>query len=1835
MSLTIAETTERLQRAICQYIEATYHIGHPQVIQQRRDLLNDAGVIAQRPFIESTPKYQSTKMLRELRLDPDVLGFLQSLAVPTEGDSPLLYDPPYEHQAQALQGALVDHKSLLVMTGTGSGKTECFLLPILGKLASEAIHSKIAFSRPAIRALVLYPMNALVNDQLARLRLMFGDHRVTDQFIEWGGRPLRFARYTSRTLYPGVRNSKKDGSRLKSIETFYIEQLKAASGGSPEEQKLATHLVESLRKRGKWPSKPDLEAWYGKPGTRWQKNGEYIRGVRQDEDSELITRHEVQAAPPDILVTNYSMLEYMMMRPLERSIFDATRDWLAAHPQENFLLVVDEAHMYRGAAGAEVALLLRRLRKRLDIPEERLQVICTSASFANEDYAIEFAARLTGKCSSQFAAPVRGNLALRSPTGVGDLKDANSLTSVDLDAFYASTSDVERLHHIKRFLAHRKIDDVTDSIEHVLYEGLKDFPPMNELINQTMQQACPVAELGVELFPGLDRETADRAVTVLAALGSLARPDPQQPSLLPCRVHAFFRGLPGLWACLDSHCSELPTNQQGLGPIGKLYAQPRDRCECGAQVLEFFTCRSCGAAYARAYTNDLSDPESLWSEPGVAIRTAGGYIEEFEPIDLFLETPVVEGTTELVLFDLATGQVNPAVPSESLRDVYLSKTRHDPADKTSTRPGQFRPCAVCDGRASYGRSSVQDHQTKGDQPFQALITEQIHVQPPSAPRTEFAPLQGRKVLVFSDSRQTAARLAPNLQTYSMQDVMRPLIVSGYSILSQSPRMEPRLSLEFLYLAVLLAANKLGIRLRPTLRTTEPFTEMRDVRKAIDADVLNDDDALADLALDVRGANPPHALLRAMVAPLNDRFYGLESLGLGSVCESQQVASDVIALPEIPQFAETELQKLALARVWLRAWRATGFHLQAMPTNWYKDVYDTHSGSFEVVKRFLTDAATLRAFNKFWLPNLLDIFAEQVSGKQHQLRGGKISLLLEGDWAYCRRCRETQRPYPELTRCINCGSDTVDVIDPDNDPVFQARKGYYRASTLAALDKSAQNPMALIAAEHTAQLNAAQSDEVFSKAEEYELLFQDIDLGSEDSRLGRTAIDILSCTTTMEVGIDIGALSGVALRNMPPARANYQQRAGRAGRRGTAIATVTAFGSADSHDEHYFSHPDQMIRGEVADPILNVDNPDIARRHVTAFLLQRYHTDRIQEIAPEDQPQLFAVLGTVGDFKKPGSRLNIHNFQEWLHEHEHILRTEIDDWLPVELDDHERSTILAEFADYTHAEVAGAILAVDDGKQEELDNADHEVSSVEVPAEEDEEQPTTDPGSANLLDRLLFKGILPRYAFPTDVATFHVFNAVETTRYRPVFQYAPSQGLTTALSQYAPGKQVWIDNRLWTSGAIYSVMSEERYQAWESRTFYLECSVCHYSKTVERAKAEKGDVSDCPACGTSETLGPARYWMRPPGFAHPIQIEEGTSPDDQPALSYATRAKLTAPITSGDKRWRKFNERVNSLYLRDHLLVTNRGPKTEGYNYCTRCGCVEPAVGESTIQQSHLKPFPMEKDQACPGGATATGIVFGTQFITDVLLLSIVSPEPLSLRPGLLATDIALRTVAEALTASACELLQLEHHELQAEYRPSLSESGQLGREAEIYIYDTLSGGAGFARRVESLGDCLFEHALTKLMNCAENCDRSCYRCLRSYRNKFEHDLLDRQLGATLLHHMLHGGALQVNEHRLLHLSKRLAENLRQHQQGFDVQEDATIQAPNIGKVEVPLLIRMGSKVEIVVAVHNGLTPNYPPSASLRELAEFSLIPVFTVDETIVARNLPTATKQVLDFIAGS
>ena len=207
-----------------------------------------------------------------------------------------------------------------------------------------------------------------------------------------------------------------------------------------------------------------------------------------------------------------------------------------------------------------------------------------------------------------------------------------------------------------------------------------------------------------------------------------------------------------------------------------MYSQPRERCDCGARVLELYTCRNCGTAYARAYTDDVDAPSALWSEPGQSLRMPGGETSPLLPLDLLLESPALEEVAEPADYDLETGRLNPQSLGPRTRTVYVRSDRvSDSTDEDNegtarleTR-GQFVPCAVCGKTARFGRSYVQDHQTKGDQPFQALVARQLQIQPPALVEpTRFAPLQGRKVLAFSDSQ--ASGCPPRAK---FADVFRP------------------------------------------------------------------------------------------------------------------------------------------------------------------------------------------------------------------------------------------------------------------------------------------------------------------------------------------------------------------------------------------------------------------------------------------------------------------------------------------------------------------------------------------------------------------------------------------------------------------------------------------------------------------------------------------------------------------------------------------------------------------------------------------------------------------------------------------------------------------------------------------------------------------------------------------------------------------------------------------------------------------------------------------------------------------------------------------------------
>jgi Domain of unknown function (DUF1998) len=511
---------------------------------------------------------------------------------------------------------------------------------------------------------------------------------------------------------------------------------------------------------------------------------------------------------------------------------------------------------------------------------------------------------------------------------------------------------------------------------------------------------------------------------------------------------------------------------------------------------------------------------------------------------------------------------------------------------------------------------------------------------------------------------------------------------------------------------------------------------------------------------------------------------------------------------------------------------------------------------------------------------------------------------------------------------------------------------------------------------------------------------------------------------------------------------------------------------------------------------------------------------------------------------------------------------------------------------------------------------------------EEETEITDPSADKLLGRLLYWGVLPRYAFPTDVAPFYVFNVAQSTPFAPKMEFAPSQGLNIALSQYAPNKQIWIKGKQYTSKAIFSPYRNERRDSWGRRKLYFECSRCGHAKTEDFLQTRQNAVVDCEACRAPSAFGPAKPWFRPPGFAHPIDKQPVTTPDAPNETAYATRAKLIMSTPAPDTGWVETGTRIRAFPTREKLLVSNSGPDGDGYNYCVACGRIETATDpEIILSQPHSRPYPTDEEGLCPGRVSGH-VVLGTDFITDIALFSLRLEDPFSVFPGNNETASALRTVSEAVAKAAGRLLQIESGEILAEYRPALTDDGAIGKEVEIFVYDTLAGGAGFAPQLAYRTRELFEKALTILEECPAACYSSCYRCLRSFRNKIEHRLLDRKLGGQFLRHALNGGYPPYSNDRLEASGDVLYRDLSRQFPDFDIAMNVPRgTAQNRQTVPIVMTRRAGGE-EYWLALNSPIAPNFPDDPRLTPLAVNVGANFICVDDLMVRKNLPAAIRSI-------
>lgn len=1639
------------------YLEAQYHIWDEGLIEGRNCLLETEGATYQEPRIEATPFYSPGNAYAQLQIPAPARAILELAASHAATGIP---ERPYQHQAESIEAFLGRNEEIVVATGTGSGKTECFLMPMLGSLAIESAERPESWARSGCRALLLYPMNALVNDQLSRLRRLLGQADLADQLR--GGRSGRatFGMYTSRTPYPGITTSARDESRLRPlIQSAYLD--------------LPNHAQQLLDREGKWPRK-NLDKFVAS------------KFVTDSNDVELLSRGEMQRRCPDVLVTNYAMLEYMLLRPIERSIFEQTAAWLHASASNCFTVVLDEAHMYRGSEGAEVAYLLRRLHARLGVTRDRVRYILTSASLGKSQDALErmktFAADLSGlaRGGKPFVL-IRGEQTPKPHPRPATVKEASALAAFDLSLLHEVAGRPAPASLALRTLFHtagaappiQTADE--DGLRQIVFDWLQSFGPAALTANLVTSHPKQLRELGPLVFPG--SEQAGPALESMLALLSFARDRDTGRVFAPIRAHLFFRGLPGIFVCTNAACTERKMEKASI--LGKMYSEPLLRCGCGARVYELLTHRDCGAAFIRGYVVDQFGM-FLWHEPSSGLWGNGGSVEAHFLVEVGRRATNGQGRMEgtATWLHKATGRLIPVPPSGDEQPDYVELLRPDGLVRVSGRDllSFNGECPVCKREWRRGSTKIMDLATKGEAPFAQLIRTQVELQPAARPRTDKTPNAGRKSLLFSDGRQKAARLARDIPREIENDVFRQLLLLAAQELRGVGR-ESTLAVP-LYAAMLRVLTQKSLYLFDGADREHLQRDVLEHRKYY----LNDFAA----ALDEPPRGAPARFSSLLLRHLGSPFYSVSALTLAYLTPATRAKRLIIE--KLPGVVESDVRRLWVA--WLHSFAnkfaidpdlSTGIRSQAAG-------YPVASG----LDRNGGLSARQQAFLRTRLPDLdrmFDALAEAVC----QVQPGAAGLFLapkhvalnlaseDVDWYQCGQCASIS-PVEWWGCCPTCLASGVTPVRPGATEYLRARKAFFRDPVNDVLQGKSE-PFNLSVEEHTAQLSYRDADDASTTVEDFERRFRDILVGEND-----TSIDVLSSTTTMEVGIDIGSLVAVGLRNVPPLRQNYQQRAGRAGRRGSALSTVVTYAQNSPHDNHYFSNPEPIIAGEPSLPGVDTENPRIIERHIRAQLIQAFFHGQASGPASSD---IFSVLGETIAFYSGTGPFSLAALRTWL---------------------------------------AGPDAAVSFGAIQHWLPAAYPKAPGDVAAEFvrglEQQRPATaqelDPAEDKLIEFLFSRGFLPSYAFPRDLCALQIEAMERTGNYtRPKIVQRPQQGLNVALSEYAPGRFVVVDKMTYRVGTVaaHGASSEVDRAArlFSDQRYYVHCPTCDFTPGFRTTSPQD---ERCPLCRSDVLLATT---VITPQVVFPDGGAEVDEFDDDQVFTNATSAQLSVAAGGDELPFRSLGARSQIAFARDQQLVmANKGEEANGHYggflICSRCG---KWASDSTQVGPHGRDYLLSTGgrQRCAGQFEP--VYLGYSFSSDVLVVRVPMSAPLRFDPvqPRERTPIAnaLQSLAEAFVLGISQELDIDVREVSAGYR-----FVRQGDEhcADLFVYDTLSGGAGYATQAGGVFTAIMDRAERLLSQCA--CSSSCDKCLRHYANRFHHSVLDRTLALDLLGYVRNG-----------------------------------------------------------------------------------------------------------------
>lgn len=1829
----------QLHNQLRSYIEAQYPLRHPTLVAERRALLDTQGMLEQEPYIEGMPGYISGRAYRELDLPQVVANILERLAQELQSPIPAR---PYTHQTYALESAVGHDQDIVVVTGTGSGKTETFLLPILARSVLEAAERPASFRQPGMRALLLYPMNALVNDQLIRLRRLIGDTRLARWLCDEcrAQRSLRFGMYTSRTPYAGQMDIERNRQRLLPL----LEDFLRIEREQPQQ-------ASELRQLGRWPA-CDLQAL-----RESTEQGGITIGVR---DSELFTRHQMQRWCPDVLVTNYSMLEYMLMRPIERSIFEQTAQWLAQDVANTLLIVLDEAHLYSGATGAEIALLLRRLHARLGIDRSRVRYIVASASLDPGDGSLEpverFVTGLVG-VRDTFATSfsiVRGHH-LSAPhatnTSVSASDEAQMLARFDIGAFEVRAVDPRKAFDAVASVASelgwpRPI--TPEALPAYLAQQIPSLAVFQRLWQAIAGGAVGLSRLASSLFPDTPTETGQQATSALLALSTAAVADDRRP-LLPMRAHLFFRGLPPIYACVNPHCSARRAQPDAPGELGALWITPRLHCACGGRVYELHSHRNCGAVFLCAYA-PTEPADFYWHEAGDVPRNHAGDAISQTYLLVGKPHPKREKDVEHIALHVTTGRAFKVTdklsgaapeainvtrpkpksksPGKSPTTNFKRSSNYEVAtaddDATGLDARTWRTCPVCLKRLDTPIGSLA---TRGEQPFVNLVRRQFELQPASKSASEVAPNMGRKVLLFSDGRQRAARLARDLPREVELDTFRQALLLAVAQRSERTdkniiSIDHKLYREFV---IVCAQKRLhffdGTSQEKLLKDIGYFEDVCDG----DAEIAEDDEW---------DPSPSESYRLALLRQVADRLYSMQRMCVALV-EPTPTVLRALKKRQGPFSALDDKDLRAFLIAWIESLLNLGaFDSQISSTDRTSvipsDGFD-YSNQSTTSERWLdaeeaaklsldVDEADLRVMRERLINELCEIKENKVYLRPEKLG---LRLALDDAWYRCEDCEQTAWE-PLRNRCPNpkCGGFNLKRL-PGTDPSLRARTDFYREPVRLTVEGQRQ-PMHMTAEEHTAQLSYRDTQDISATTERYELRFQDVGLTLE-----QPAIDVLSCTTTMEVGVDIGALLGVGLRTVPPKRANYQQRAGRAGRRGAALATVLTYSDNGTHDGHYFAHPNELIAVPAPCPQLSPLNERLLHRHVQAALLQTFFLEHVAASQPtglsaRQYGYLSEALGTASSFFAESGATSLSAFERWLDKGlqraDAPLAARTIAWMPDAFLEKPLSTV-------EKLELVRNIGAL---YVQKLRMVNEKYAKRPAAVEDNGTNTAFQPDAIDprLLDVLFDEGFLPSYAFPREVRSFTIeeWKRREHGPSRIGIRQRPQQSVDIALSEYAPGRELIVDKQTYRVNGIYTdpfpgATPETRVAPVFHGTIptFLFCPQCEHtresaSEEHARNSGVEGTHARCPLCGAAMQRLDV---LDPPGFS-PIgakSLDNARIRNDGAKRSGVVKdVKLVVPTTDTDMFAHEMANGRISWRSEEHrkLLITNRGPRGEGFSICKSCGVTAPGDAE-WLTRSHGRPFltPRWVASQCTGKAGIWHGALGHIFHSDLLLMRLRWQSGLAYEVGAAWMREACESLAQALAIAATRMLDIASTELRAGWSYTQAILHPNARMVDFYLFDTLSGGAGYAGQVGSHVPDLIEHTQHFLDDCPEHCERSCYRCLRSYENRMLHERLDRRLAGALLRTIVSG---TLPEPRSI---VEQAQQLTPLAKFLELAGTYTVLQGQQANTTVPLLVHTPNGRPIAVGVRSVLRDFHNASQALDQLRDTVL-----VNDYQLARDLP-------------